>query len=154
MPETCVLWWTTNLTSDTTFWVPTNFPTRHLEIRAERTGLTNVIICVNGGYDYGREVEIDVCFISDQNGHGIVRLYGSGGGYLSMGNVSGNNSRYYTFSFDPASKAMRAMGVSSAIAAPNLSTATFCGGLPNAKPTGPCTVEEWIALWEAQHATD
>ncbi len=145
--DTCLLWWTTNLTSETTYWVPTNFPTRRLEIRADRGGLTNLIIAVNGAYDYGRDVEIEICFCASSAGHGIVRCMGrSSSSYVSMGNVTGTTTRYFTFRYDHATKSMRSLGVSPAITSANMLTVTFADGGATSTPTGPCSVEEWLAL--------
>ena len=150
MPETCVLWWSTNLTSGTTNWVPTNFPTRKLEIRIDRSGLTNVYTHVNGAFDYGREVEITiVTFASSGDGHGVIRVVGKQSN--SMGNIAGVNTRIYTFQFDPATKAMRTMCMTPSVAGDKLATVAFADGQSNGIPTGPCTVEEWLALWQERN---
>ena len=146
MPETCVLWWTTNLMSGTTNWVPTNFPTRKLEIRVDRSGLTNVYVHVNAAFDYGREVEISiVTFASSGDGHGVVRVIGKTAN--SMGNITGSGVRTYTFNYDPVTKTMRTMCVTPSVAGDKLATVSYADGTANGIPNGPCTVEEWLDLY-------
>ncbi len=150
LPETMVLWWTTNLASGTTNWVPTDFPTRKLEIRLDRGGLTNVFLHIDGAHDYGREVEISILTYASADGHNVVRVVGSS--IISMGNLAGTNPRLYTFAFDPISKTMRSMCVTPTISATPLSTAAHADGAANDTPTGPATVEEWLALRETPSA--
>ena len=60
-----------------------------------------------------------------------------------MGNLTGNGRFAFVFSYDQATKTMRANGYTPATTAANLATVTSAGGNNNGIPTGPCTVKEW-----------
>lgn len=153
-PETCVLWWTTNMVNGGSYAIPTNFSTRKLEIRVNRAGLTSCVVHLDTQWDPGRSVEIIVdSFCTSGSGTNTMQFWHNGA-YLSGGNIEtigGNSAREWILSFDPAARQWRCkyhgvgyywMGEAASIA-----------GVKSSPPNGPSTVEEWEELWLARHST-
>ena len=157
-----VLWWRTNLQCGGTYTVPTNFPTHRLEIRADRTGLENHTIKIDGLWDPGRDVEIEVySFTTATAGTNTVRLIGPNAGdaeTIYTANFTGTGSRLARARFDDGEGTWRLVWLN---VDASYSTLSRDWRVPRAgestgvkrDPTGPCTVEEWLELWRERHPT-
>lgn len=148
VPDTMVLWWTTNLATGGRYWVPTNFPTRRLVIRLDRSNLSDVMLYVDSNWDPGRNVEIDILSYASANGTNTVRVRnGMASGsenHIFSSSATGTNSRMVVLDFDEATGEWMLDSWAVNETAANIGYA-MSGGTKRA-PTGPATVEEWEAL--------
>ena len=149
MPETCVLWWTTNLVSGGRVWIPTNFPTRRLEIRAERTGISDCYSYLDATWNPGRNVEIDYYSFASTAGTNIFSLRrGSNTGSTNIVPVTFNStpSRLVRASYDPVAEEWRLSWWT--IDAGEATIRYAMGAQERHTPTGPSTVEEWLERYQ------
>ncbi len=143
MPETCVLWWTTNLTSSADRpHIPTNFPTKKLEVRIDRSNCGGAIALFDYSWNPGREIEIRLATWSAESSSLAFRMV-NGTNSTTVGTITGTNAREVLFKFDPVSNQWRAC-ISSLTASVDGSAFTPDG--ERLAPTGPVTVEEWLEL--------
>jgi len=147
MPETCVLWWTTNLTSSADRpLIPTNFPTRKLEVRIDRGNCNGAVALFDCNWNPGREVEVRLVTWTATNSALAFRLlYGTN--IVNVTTITATNTRELLINFDPVSKAWRTSLNALSSAADTMSIALTSDG-QRLTPTGPVTVEEWLALRE------
>lgn len=150
MPETCVLWWTTNLQSGGEYYIPTNFPTKRLEVRVNRTGFETCALIVDCSWSPASDVEIDVISYAESAGTNTVRLANGVGGTIYTGNTSGTQTRRWLVSFDVATGLWRVYFFTVDSQVSIASKVVNPAGGASFEPTGPVTVEEWVAAWKAR----
>lgn len=155
VPDTCILWWTTNLATGGRYWVPTNFPTRRLVIRLDRSGLSDCIVYIDSNWDPGRNVEIDILSYASSNGTNTFRIRnGNTSGstnHIFSTSASGTASRMTQADFDVATGEWMLNSWAVNEVADNIGSAIRGGD--KRVPTGPATVEEWLALYEQRKTT-
>ncbi len=145
MPETCVLWWTTNLTAQApTATIPTNFPTKKLEVLIDRSGYTGGFVYFNTTWNPGREVEVNAVSWTSESSILNFRVV-TGASTNNLGSITGTNTRGFTFCFDPVEELWRVHFIAYASAA--IATAYSPDG-ESTTPTGPVTVEEWLERYQ------
>lgn len=141
------LWWTTNLVSDGIYDVPTNFPTRELEIRINRTGITNVFLYLDASWNPGREVDIHIVTYASSTGDITFRIT-NGDDTSYPGNATGTNTREWIAEYDSVAKQWNARQLTIASSASATMSAIGHTGSRTSTPR-PETVEEWLELYQA-----
>lgn len=150
-PEWCTLFWSSNYVSqsDTTYYVPTNFPTPKIRVYLDDTWVTNITITTPKNWNPGREVEVHILPVHQMSPTNRSTKVTCAGGptvaeqYNAVGTYSDTCLHFYpdTGYWESRVELFRQFPFSF-----NQSGQRY-NFLPNA---GPETVEEWLALREAE----
>lgn len=144
------LWWTTNLLSNGVYYVPTNIPTRELELRINRSSVTNAFIYLDASWNPGREVDIHIVTYASSAGDITFRII-NGDDTIYPGNATGVNTREWIAEYDSVAKQWSARQINLASSASATMSAIGHTGNRTSTPR-PVSVEEWLELY--QGATD
>ena len=155
MPETCCLYWsndyvTNNWTaSNNSIWVPTNFPTRRLNLVVNDLGLTNLLIRVDTRWAPSSEKEIDITVLrtSAEPTNRNTRITARDGALIVTYNTP-NQYRAVNLSWDPI-VGLYWQSLASTLAGRPFFLQSQYANFPDDWPS---TVEEWIERYHG--ATD
>lgn len=105
-PETCRLYWpnefvTNHMDTNDVIFVPTNFPTRKLDLSISDQGITNLYVRIPSDFQPERDVEITISVICDQNDSSTRNTTIGFDGIPSFLNIQARSQyRVSSFSYD------------------------------------------------------